>query len=283
VLVVDADDPGLVAAAQSTGRRTVYFGLTHGRPDAAVVAADSGDCPRCGAPLRYDAIYLGHLGVYACPACGWRRPEPDVSVTPMELHGARRLRARMTAGEETAEVTLQMGGLSAASNLAAASAALRCIGVSLDVAARALQDMPTIFGRGEQVSVGATPGLLTLMKNPAGGNELLSELIEDGYRRIFVVVNDRYADGLDVSWLWDIEFERLAGRVDQVVAGGRRAYDVGVRLKYAGLDVASVAADLRTAMRLMASDHTPFAILATYTAMREIRSALRGRAAHLRA
>jgi hypothetical protein len=120
------------------------------------------------------------------------------------------------------------------------------------------------------------------MKNPAGGNELIAELLEDGYRRIFVAVNDRYADGLDVSWLWDIEFERLAGHTDQVVATGRRAYDMAVRLKYAGLSVDAAVPELRDAMRLIGNRGEPFAILATYTAMREIRTALRGRAAHLK-
>jgi UDP-N-acetylmuramyl tripeptide synthase len=280
-LVADADDPGLVAAAQASGKRVVYFGLTHGRSDAAHIAADSADCPHCGTALRYSATYLGHLGVYECPGCGWRRPDPDVAVTPLELHGARRLRARLSVGDEQAEVTLHMGGLSAASNLGAAAAALHCLGTPLSVVARALDNMPTVFGRGEEITVGGTTGLLTLMKNPAGGNELLAELLEDGYRRVFVAVNDKYADGLDVSWLWDIDFERLARHVDQLVATGRRAYDVAVRLKYAGLNVAAVEPQLKDAMRLMQAGDGPFAILATYTAMREIRAALRGRVAHL--
>ena len=281
-LVVDADDPGLVAAAERSGKRVVYFGLTKGRGDEAHIAADSSDCPRCGTPLRYAHTYLGHLGVYACGSCGWRRPDPDVAVTPIELHGARRLRARIDAGDSSAEVELHMGGLSAASNLGAAAAALRCLGVPLDVTATALADMPTVFGRGEEINVGGATGLLMLMKNPAGGNELIAELLEDGYRRVFVAVNDRYADGLDVSWLWDIEFERLAGRTDQLVATGRRAYDMAVRLKYAGLDVAAAVPGIGDAMRLMPDGDGPFAILATYTAMREIRAALRGRTAHLR-
>ena len=280
-LVVDADDPGLVSAAQRTGKQVSYFGLTHGREDASHIAADSGDCPRCGTPLRYSATFLGHLGVYRCPSCGWGRPDPDVSVTPVELRGARRLRARVRAGEQEAEFSLQMGGLSAASNLGAATAALRALDIPLDVAAQALDEMPTLFGRGEEISVGATNGLLTLMKNPAGGNELIAELLEDGYRRVFVAVNDRYADGLDVSWLWDIEFERFAGRLDELAATGRRAYDVAVRLKYAGLDVSAVEPQLRDSMRTMAARSEPFAVLATYTAMREIRAALRGRVAHL--
>jgi lipid II isoglutaminyl synthase (glutamine-hydrolysing) len=101
-LVVDADDPGLVAAAQRSGKPVVYFGLTKGRADAAHIAADSSNCPNCGTPLTYYATYLGHLGIYACPSCGWRRPEPDVAVTPLELHGARRLRALITTGSSRA-------------------------------------------------------------------------------------------------------------------------------------------------------------------------------------
>jgi UDP-N-acetylmuramyl tripeptide synthase len=281
-LVVDADDPGLVAAAQESGKRVVWFGLTHGRPDASHVAADSADCPRCGSALDYTATFLGHLGIYACPVCGWRRPVPDVTVEPVELHGARRLRARVRAGDEQIEVSLAMGGLSAASNLGAAAAAVHALGRPLAAVATALDGMPTVFGRGEEITIGGATGLLMLMKNPAGGNELLMELLEDGFERVFVATNDRYADGLDVSWLWDIEFERLAGRCKQVVATGTRAYDVAVRLKYAGLDVDAVEPELKDAMRLMGSSGEPFAVLATYTAMREIRSALRGRVDHLK-
>jgi UDP-N-acetylmuramyl tripeptide synthase len=185
------------------------------------------------------------------------------------------------AGEEEAEVSLEMGGLSAASNLAAAAAALHALHVPLDTVATALEGMPTVFGRGEQITVGEAHGLLMLMKNPAGGNELLAELLEDGYRRVLVAVNDRYADGLDVSWLWDIEFERLTGHVDRLVTSGRRAADMAVRLKYAGLDVEDAIPDVKDAMQRIARGGEPFAILATYTAMREIRAALRGRVAHL--
>jgi UDP-N-acetylmuramyl tripeptide synthase len=290
-LVVDADDPGLVGAAERSGKRVTYFGLTRGRTDTSHAAADSADCPRCGTSLKYSATYLGHLGVYECPGCGWHRPAPDVAVTPLELGGARLLRARIVAGVQEAEVTLRMGGLSAASNLAAAAAAVHCLGRPLHLVAKALDDMPTVFGRGEEINVGGSSGVLMLMKNPAGGNELLMELMEDGFSRLFVAVNDKYADGLDVSWLWDIEFERLAGRCTQLVAAGRRAYDVAVRLKYAGLDVTAVEPRLKDAMRMMAGRSSkaspsgrpePFAVLATYTAMREIRAALRGRVAHLR-
>jgi len=280
-LVVCADDPGLVAAAQRSQRRVSYFGLESGRSDAGHIAADSADCPQCGSPLRYSATYLGHLGRYECPVCGWCRPPLDVAVRPLELSGARSLRATVRAGTESVDVTLRMGGLSAALNLGAAAAAARSLGIPLSETARALRDMPTVFGRGEEITVGGANGLLMLMKNPAGGNELISEVLEDGFSRVFIAINDRYADGLDVSWLWDIEFERLAGRTEQLVATGRRAYDVAVRLKYAGLPVTAVEPRLKDAMRKMGDDG-PFVVLATYTAMREIRSALRGRVAHLR-
>src|SRR5439155_24385292 len=85
LLVVNADDPGLVGAAQRSGKRVVYYGLTHARDDASDLAADSANCPACGSALTYEARYLGHLGRYSCPACGFKRPEPDVAVDPVEL------------------------------------------------------------------------------------------------------------------------------------------------------------------------------------------------------
>src|SRR5207245_3473384 len=130
------------------------------RTDTSHAAADSADCPRCGTSLSYSATYLGHLGVYECPRCGWHRPAPDVAVTPLELGGARLLRARIVAGVQEAEVTLRMGGLSAASNLAAAAAAVHCLGRPMHLVAKALDDMPTVFGRGEEINVGGSNGVL---------------------------------------------------------------------------------------------------------------------------
>lgn len=273
-LIVNADDPGLVGAAQRSGKPVIYYGLTRARDDGSALAADSANCARCGAALTYEARYLGHLGRYACPACGWRRPDPDVAVTPIELKGARSITVRV----KDIDISLHTGGLGAAYNVGATMAAAEQLGIVPQAAAEALQGMTAVFGRGETIAGGR--GVLLLMKNPAGGNEGVMQVLEDGYSRVLIAINDRHADGLDVSWLWDVEFERLAGQITYAVVSGDRAADMAVRLKYAGIKVDMVEPDLRKAVR--AIDAEPFAFLATYTAMLDARAAMHGKAERLR-
>ena len=135
--------------------------------------------------------------------------------------------------------------------------------------------MTAVFGRGETIG----NGVLLLMKNPAGGNEGVRQILEDGYTRLLIAINDRHADGLDVSWLWDVEFERFKGRVRYVVVSGDRAHDMAVRLKYAGIRADVVEPDLRKAIDAIKNE--PFAFLATYTAMLDARAAFRGKSARL--
>ncbi len=279
VLIVNADDPGLVGAAQRSGKKTVYYGLTHARTEASALAADSANCPVCGAALGYEARYLGHLGRYSCPGCGFKRPEPDVAVVPLELRGARRMEARVVTADGEVEVAISQGGLGSAFNIGATVAAMREVGVAAPISAKALEGMTAVFGRGEDIADGK--GVLLLMKNPAGGNEGVVQVIEDNFDRVAIAINDRHADGLDVSWLWDVDFERLAGRVSYVVCAGERAADMAVRLKYAGVRVDVVEPDLKDAITLIAADEHPFAFLATYTAMLDARTTFRGKAGRL--
>jgi UDP-N-acetylmuramyl tripeptide synthase len=272
-LVVNADDPGLVGAAERSGKRVVYYGLTHARDTTTALAADSANCAKCGAPLTYEARYLGHLGRYSCDACGWKRPEPDVAVTPVELKGAQRLTVRV----DGIDITLHTGGLGAAYNVGATIAAAEQLGVGRETTAKALEGMTAVFGRGETIG----KGVLLLMKNPAGGNEGVMQTLEDGFTRFLIAINDRSADGVDVSWLWDVEFERLKDVARYVVVSGDRAADMAVRLKYAGVRVDVVEPDLRKAVT--AIEDEPFAFLATYTAMLEARAAIRGKSQRLHA
>ena len=277
-LVVNADDPGLVGVAERSGKPVVYYGLTYARAETSALAADSANCPRCGAPLHYEARYLGHLGRYSCPSCDFKRPAPDVAVTPLELNGARSLHVGVATPDGDVDVRLLTGGLGAAYNVGATVAAARLVGVAPVTAAHALEGMTAVFGRGESIADGK--GVLLLMKNPAGGNESVMQVLEDGFDRILIAINDRHADGLDVSWLWDVEFERLAGRVHHVVVTGDRAADMAVRLKYAGLPVSLVEPDQRKAVAAISDG--PFAFLATYTAMLDARAVFRGKAERLR-
>jgi lipid II isoglutaminyl synthase (glutamine-hydrolysing) len=238
-LVLNADDP-LVAdlGRDSAAGQVTYFGV---QDDAVALhgmahASDSKHCRRCGAPYVYDAIYMGHLGRYHCPNGDSRRPPPDVWASEVALDGTRGARFVLHVGGEQAAVALPLPGLYNVYNALGAAALARALGASLRQIADGLEATQAAFGRAETVRVGDRELAILLVKNPAGANEVLRTLALDaGEHDVLAVLNDNIADGRDVSWVWDADFEVIAGRVRRVTCSGTRAAELALRLKYAGV------------------------------------------------
>lgn len=290
-LVANADDP-LLADLARTRRGALLFGIED--PSLALAgmahAADAKHCRSCGAPYVFDAVYLGHLGHYHCPSCGQRRPEPDIAATDVELHGVRAaaFTLRTPAGE--GRVSLALPGLYNVYNALAAAALTHALGVPFDTIVAGLQEARPAFGRAETVAVavpgpgGASPRTrelrILLVKNPAGANEVLRTLaLEPGQHDVLGVLNDNVADGRDVSWIWDADFEPLADRLRLITCAGTRAADLAARLKYAGVPPARIRIhdELAGALdaALMDGDaQAPLYALPTYTAMLALRELL---------
>ncbi|HUZ84632.1 MAG TPA: MurT ligase domain-containing protein [Gaiellales bacterium] len=275
-----ADDP-LVASLDTGSARTIGYGLDD--PAAALGdmqhASDSKWCARCGARLQHRSIYLGHLGDWLCPSCGNRRPALDVAAAELRPHGleATEFRLRTPLGERPVRLTVP--GLYNVYNALAATAAAIATGlVGLDRIVQGLERFDAAFGRFERLSVNGRPLILLLAKNPAGANELLRTLAQEGRRkRLLVALNDRVADGRDISWIWDVDVEQLAGSVESLVATGGRAAELALRFKYAGIADGSttVIAPVEQALdAALAGGDGPLYVLATYTAMLELRAVL---------
>jgi UDP-N-acetylmuramyl tripeptide synthase len=192
------------------------------------------------------------------------------------------LAVRTPAGE--AELRLPLPGLYNVYNaLAALTAGLR-LGIPLEAAIGALESMKAVFGRVETIDVEGTAVFILLIKNPAGANEVLRTLLlESGHRdavaglELWIALNDRIADGRDVSWIWDADFELLAPHVRRVVCAGTRAPEMAVRLKYAGMspNVIEVEEDVaRSLDRALADANGRLFALPTYTALLELRELL---------
>ena len=235
-LVVNADDP--VVGDLAEGRRQVLrYGLDdarHARP-ALQHAADSKYCVRCGTPYEYDAAYVGHLGAYRCPACGHARPELDVRRDGHRADGAPLvpLHDRRPGGE--ARVDLALPGLYNVYNATAATSLCLALGTPLESIRAGLEGFSAAFGRFERIAQGQKTIVILLIKNPAGANEALRTL-ETGVPPVLVIaLNDAIADGQDVSWIWDVDFEPLLPHTQHVVATGERAAELGLRLLYGGL------------------------------------------------
>jgi lipid II isoglutaminyl synthase (glutamine-hydrolysing) len=245
-------------------------------------ASDSKHCRRCGAAYEYEAIYLGHLGRYSCPSCGQRRPEPTVAAERIELHGTRGASFELRTPAGTAAVSLPLPGLYNVYNALGAATLCLTLGISLETIVAGLGTVSAAFGRGERITIGDRELSILLIKNPAGANEILRTLaLEPGELDLLGILNDRTADGRDVSWIWDADFELLAGRVGRVTCAGTRAAELALRLKYAGVSeerlhvVVEIAAALDEALATTV-DRRLFA-LPTYTALLELREELSSR------
>jgi UDP-N-acetylmuramyl tripeptide synthase len=283
--VLNADDP-LIADLGRGREGVVYFGVeddSQALPELQH-AADSKHCRNCGTAYVYDAIYLGHLGRYRCPGCGRARPEPTVVATRVALDGMAAADVTLRTPAGTIDFRLPLPGLYNVYNAVAAAALALDLGASLADVEAALAGFGGAFGRVETIPVphpagGARPVSILLIKNPAGANEVLRTLTLAGEPiDLWIALNDKIADGRDVSWIWDADFELLKGHVRRVTCAGTRAEELALRLKYAGIE-AETAVDRDVAGALdgavAAGDAgRPLYALPTYTALLELRDLL---------
>ena len=277
--VLNADDP-LVADLGRGRDGVVYFGVSDDSQALPELqhAADSKHCRNCGTPYVYDAVYLGHLGRYRCPGCGRERPEPQVVARTVELEGMTGSRVHITTPQGDISLHLPLPGLYNVYNAVAALALCLDLGSPLEGAGVALEGFGGAFGRVETIPVAGREVSILLVKNPAGANEVLRTLtLEDGQLDLWLALNDRIADGRDVSWIWDADFELLQGRVRRVTCSGTRAEEMALRLKYAGIDAEPhVDRNLGDSLdaAVAATDGGRLYALPTYTALLELRDLL---------
>jgi lipid II isoglutaminyl synthase (glutamine-hydrolysing) len=269
--VVNADDPTL---AQLAGDATRFGIEDHsvGRSQREH-AAEPGGCAACGGALSFDRYYLSHLGHYKCEHCGARRPTPAVAAYAVRPHGLGGVSARIATPAGAFEVELPTPGIYSVYNALAATAASLTLGIEPDAVAGALAGAPPPFGRAETVRVGPAEVTILLMKNPAGANELVRLLAAERSPRIWIALNDATADGRDVSWIWDVDFEALAPHVQRVMCSGTRAAELAARLKYAGWVSASIEIDEDVGRSMATAAARPGRLVAlpTYSAMLELR------------
>jgi lipid II isoglutaminyl synthase (glutamine-hydrolysing) len=277
--VLNADDP-LVADLGRSHQEVVYFGLSDDSQALPELqhAADSKHCRNCGAAYAYEAVYLGHLGRYRCPRCGRTRPEPEVLATRVRLEGMSGSLVELSTPRGELSLRLPLPGLYNVYNAVAATATALELGVPLDEVRAALEGFGGAFGRVETIPVDGRPVSILLVKNPTGANEVLRTLtLEDGELDLWIALNDGIADGRDVSWVWDADFELLAGRVRRVTCSGTRAEEIALRLKYAGVEAEpAVDGDLGRSLdaAVRQGDGRPLYALPTYTALLELRDLL---------
>jgi len=284
-LVVNADDPIVAYLAEDSPCRVVQFGVEDPSVGGTSLAheADRRLCPRCGARLGYSRVYYGHVGHYRCTSCGWERVRPDVALMGVDelATGARLLHLELEGTPVTVE--LPLAGLYNAYNALAATAITHVLGIGHTEMQAALGQFSAVFGRQERIDLGAGSVSLALVKNPVGFNQVLATLRPEAPpTTIVIAINDLFADGTDVSWLWDVDFELLAKLSSQLICSGLRAEDMAVRLKYALVASTRVAVEssLERAIELAlerAAGGEHVMVYPTYTAMLAMRERLQRR------
>jgi UDP-N-acetylmuramyl tripeptide synthase len=288
-LVLNADDPLIADLGRDADERpregVVYFGIEDASQALPQLqhAFDAKHCRRCGHPYAYERAFVGHLGHYSCPNCGAERPRPEVAATRIELRGMRGSHSTVRTPAGEIQLELPLPGLYNVYNALGAIAAGLRLGVAPERIAAALGEMRAAFGRVETIEVSGKPVSILLIKNPAGANEVLRTLrLEAGNEPLdlWIGLNDRIADGRDVSWVWDADFELLAGAVRRVYCAGTRAPEMALRLKYAGWppETIEVVPGVEDALdAAVAAAPTRLYALPTYTALLELRKLLSDR------
>ena len=266
VVIPNADDPTLSNLGQQLPQRVLFFGLNEPEHylEAIPHAVDSIYCPKCGHSLDYKGVYLSHLGDFTCPKCGFSKSKPTL---------------------ESSEWSQILVGLYNKYNtLAAATAAIE-LGVDEATIRDTINNFQAAFGRAEDLIINGKRVRILLSKNPVGTNETIRVVTQSTDKTTLLVLNDRTPDGTDVSWIWDVDTEKLVERGGTLVVSGDRVYDMALRLRYSQKSCESrlnliVEEDLRQAIAT-ALEHTPenetLHILPTYSAMLEVREVLTGR------
>jgi UDP-N-acetylmuramyl tripeptide synthase len=294
-VLLNADDPSVATLAKHAPGPVRFFGIDDtgaalSSKAAAEHALDALWDPDSGADYEFERRFYSHLGHWSCPAAGLTRPQPHIAArkisrkripnAPVPNVNAMTTTFQIAEGDDTQRVVLPLDGLYNVYNALAAALAARAFTIDLATIANALDELEPVFGRQEQLIVRGHPVRILLGKNPAGLNAALRTLQQRGVRHnLLVLLNDGIADGVDVSWIWDTDWESIATYTGSVTVGGDRAADMALRLHYAGLPdpTAPVGADISAALNDALDalpDGEPLVVLPTYTALLDIRERL---------
>ncbi len=250
ILVLNADDPTTAYLGEMFTGRVVYFGIddpaldlsTQHRADERHQVIDTRTCPRCGGEYSYELRFFSHMGHYQCTGCGRRRPQPDVRAVKVRSDDFDRMRidiassVKVATAKQQQEIIIPLPGIYNVYNALAATAVAQALEIGWEPIVTGIEQFKPIFGRGERLQIEGRTLRLLLAKNPTGFNEVLRTLFSEGARRhVLFVLNDNIADGRDISWIWDVDFERAVHQTMTLVVAGSRALDLALRLKYAGI------------------------------------------------
>ena len=280
VLCLNADDSLSGSLGEGRPNPVIYYGVDTPIYQTRVTElSDAPYCLHCKHAYVYDYVTYGHLGGYRCPNCGYRRPTPQVSVAKVLVSDAQCSKVEFALDGKTVPATINLPGGYNIYNAATAMAVAQALELDAKGAAQSLGSFSCGFGRMERFDIRGASLRMILIKNPAGCNQVLNFLTDTAEPFVFVAcLNDRAQDGKDVSWIWDVDFERLVAmeQLTKIVVSGVRADDMAMRFKYAGMptDKIQVIRDYSQLVKSLIQEDKPVYIMPTYTAMLGLRGVI---------
>ncbi len=248
-LVLNADDPAIAQLGRNFAGNVLYYGIDdlslasgHSKEETSGhQVLDSTTCPLCGGEYLYDVRFYSHMGHYHCVNGDTARPQPDVRATSVQLDTFDRYRLTLEQNRQRQELIVPLAGTYNIYNALAAATTAVALSIDWEAVTQGIGQFKAVFGRGESVQAEGRTLRLFLAKNPTGFNEVLRTLFsEQTAQHALFLLNDNTADGRDISWIWDVDFERVVGQTQSLVVAGTRALDLALRLKYAGVAESSM-------------------------------------------
>lgn len=281
-LILNADDP-IVSYITSIEKNITryYYGLeeltVENSEDAIKTPMEIASCS-CGEKFNYEKTFYGHLGFYYCN-CGVKRPVPQIKAKAFVMSEGSKLEVNTLDGIDFS-VNINMPGIYNIYNALGAISTALSMSIPIDSIIKGFEVYDTVFGRAEKISLKGKNAIIQLIKNPIGATEVLRTVNIDNKSNLLIIINDNYADGRDVSWLWDANFELISSHLKEITVSGSRAADMAVRLKYAGISsdkikiIENIGKAVDYAVKNTPNDEKLY-ILPTYTALLKLQNILR--------
>ena len=273
-LILNADDPNVarLGKANSENRNVYYFSVEKYKyaSNEQKEAGEGKFCPFCKTKLEYEYYQYSHIGKFRCPNCNYGDNEIYKLATEVNLK-------ERTFKIDDINYKIRFNSIYNIYNLTAVIACVSLYNIDTKIIQEALSKFVLNNGRLEEVKINGVPTIINLAKNPTGSNVSLRILNEDDEEKeLLFVLNDNLADGLDVSWIWDINFDNL-NNVKRIVTSGTRAYDIAIRIKTSGFDVNKIEPflNLSEAVENLYKTNTKKYIIANYTALQPTRKELK--------
>ena len=277
---INADDPMLSDLAKDNEK--IYYGFDEitykNNIQASQAPPEAVNCS-CGTPLSYQKRYYAHIGHYYCENCKKQRPEPENKAYAVIYDDFSDIYIKDKNGHEECYKTNLVGLYNAYNALAAITAAKK-LDIEYSDIQEGLNTYQSVFGRAEKLRIKNKNLLIQLIKNPTGASEVLRTVNQNAAAKLLIIINDNYADGRDVSWLWDADFELLKNYPNNIIVSGERAYDMATRLKYAGFPTEKIEVknEIKTAINYCLDsieEEQQLIIMPTYTALLEMQKILK--------